>query len=67
MILQVETRPACPHADDGEGLQRQLSLLRCLRRMGFYDPESLLGLRREALDPLALDDGSEPPEHGAEA
>ncbi len=60
MIYLRDTAPHARRETDGEGQQRKLSLLRCLRRMGYYDPESLLGLRRAdgsvAVDADADDD-----------
>lgn len=45
MILTVEkdTLPGRgPDHATGEARQRREAMLRCLRRMGFYDPEALL-------------------------
>lgn len=42
MILRLEN-PGPPSRDIGEARERHLSLLRCLQRMGFYDPIALIG------------------------
>lgn len=41
MILQVESNSPRP-MDGAEDERRHLSLLNCLKRMGFYDPAALI-------------------------
>lgn len=55
MILHTSTPQRCPRQDDrdGESRQRRLSLLRCLERMGFYDPEGLLADSLAAVTPAS--------------
>ena len=50
MILQVESRNPRP-MDGAEAEHRHLSLLACLKRMGFHDPAAL----------IAACDGDRPP------
>lgn len=42
MILTFEGQTAAPLVPRGEATQRHAALVRCLKRMGFYDPEALI-------------------------
>ena len=42
MILHTDHGATSRNDARGETQERRLSLLRCLQRMGFYDPEALL-------------------------
>ncbi|MBD8525130.1 hypothetical protein [Pseudomarimonas arenosa] len=51
MILQVESRNPRP-MDGAEAERRHLSLLNCLKRMGFYDPVALIAAAGDGAVPL---------------
>lgn len=42
MILTFEYQTAAPQAPRGESAERHAALVRCLKRMGFFDPEALI-------------------------